>query len=1040
VATGQLWQVLRHIRQLVGAPSGDDASDGQLLARFIATRDQDAFAALVERHGPLVWSVCRRALSIEQDAEDVFQATFLVLARKASAIRKHDSVSSWLYGTAYRLATKLRASGAKRRGLVALASDCQRSHDDDVLQEVPSETAAVRPETNTETERQELRSILDEELNLLPEKYRAPLVLCYLQGRTNEQAAQELRWTKGTVSGRLARARDLLRDRLTRRGCVVAGPALPALLAEQAATAAPPLALTKTTIEAAALFAASRTAAAALVSDRVAALAEGVVHTMWMTKVKMASAMLLALVLVGGGLSFMGSRPEAHGIPADDPQTETKKEEGSKTEPPGVPLEAKIVVKKDTYTLDLNGKTADQFETQVKQQAQNRDGNSLPAPLVDLVFELRNTSNKELTIEVVSMTAPSLQLKGPGAIEGMYTGAVPYVVLVPRPVKIPAGQTWSYPIRNLQSGFYGSLSYWTKPGEYTLTASYVLGVSPSPRDIKPDAKGFGRVRVISAPVKLKVVAPKKESRVEPASTPLLGKLVAVRDSYVLDRRGLSVEAYTRAVADLRRRNELMPQVNLVFEVRNTGDKEVRFRLGGNTNHPSRLGLQLTGPGVVQPANTIPPAPESPQDPEVITLAAGASHAIPIRDFYTHSDGQRHWFWTKPGTYELVVRFETSVSPAPTGAEAAGPGFGAVTIHSNSVDLKVTEAGNEARSEPPDAVLQAKIIVKKDTYPLDLGGLTPEEFAAKVSRDFKMQHAHLPKVELVLEVKNTGKEDVTFYPGDNPHGAPCLEFRLQGPGVVKAHDLTLAGRTPALSDPVTLAPGKTYELPIERLAAGHFSGDAMHFWSRPGTYTLAVVLKTAMKPAPAGTRQTYDNGLSAVSIISAPVQLKVMEGKVEPKPAIEARIVAKEDTFTLDVAPEELKKRIEAAKKGTGEYPAVQSLGLTLVLRNNTDKEVELPFNQAASIVPQVKGPGAIDGNSQGRVGGRPPLEVPGVIRIAPGKTATLPLSCFNHNLKSGQVERVYLTEAGDYTLTVNRQFGDFSIASEPFKLKVVEKK
>ena len=175
-----------------------DLPDQQLLERFTASDDRDEllFDALIERHGPMVLRVCCRLLDDTNDAEDAFQATFLVLLRQARSIRHKGSLAAWLHGVALRVASRARADSARRRR---------------IERQVIRQTA----ERNGEPDRQDLRAMIDLELARLPEKYREPIVLCYLEELTHEGAAERLGWPVGTVRGRLARARDLLRSRLT---------------------------------------------------------------------------------------------------------------------------------------------------------------------------------------------------------------------------------------------------------------------------------------------------------------------------------------------------------------------------------------------------------------------------------------------------------------------------------------------------------------------------------------------------------------------------------------------------------------------------------------------------------------------------------------------------------------------------------------------------------------------------------------------------------------------------------------------------------
>jgi RNA polymerase sigma factor (sigma-70 family) len=245
-------------------------TDAQLLERFAARHSESAFAVLVERHGPLVHSVCHRILQNPADAEDAFQAAFLVLARKAHTIQKHHSVASWLYKVAYRIALRARSAIARRR-----------TQEREAIQSQP-------PPTPTETARRELGEAIDEEVHRLPEKYRAPILLCYLQGQTNEEAARQLSCPIGTLKVRLMRARDILRKRLARRGLTLSAVGLAALLFENAALAAVPATVAGATVSAVTVGGASAS---------VAGLAAGALKAMCLAKLKVAAALLLTVVI-----------------------------------------------------------------------------------------------------------------------------------------------------------------------------------------------------------------------------------------------------------------------------------------------------------------------------------------------------------------------------------------------------------------------------------------------------------------------------------------------------------------------------------------------------------------------------------------------------------------------------------------------------------------------------------------------------------------------------------------------------------------------
>jgi RNA polymerase sigma factor (sigma-70 family) len=273
--------MMRFLRRLTGTLQAGDRDDRHLLERFVTTHDQAAFTALVERHGPMVHGVCRRVLRDDHAAEDAFQATFLVLVHKARSIGRPELLGNWLYGVAYRTAVRARDAAARRRTRERQVADMA---DDD-----PQVEALWR----------DLRAVLDEELDRLAQVYRVPLVLFYLEGKSTEEVARLLGCPKGTVLSRLARGRDRLRDRLVRRGVTLSVWTLALVLAEKAAPVAVPAVLVEGAIKAAALTAAGTVATGAIPAT-VAALTKGVLQSMFLSKLKVAALVLLAL---GVGLS-----------------------------------------------------------------------------------------------------------------------------------------------------------------------------------------------------------------------------------------------------------------------------------------------------------------------------------------------------------------------------------------------------------------------------------------------------------------------------------------------------------------------------------------------------------------------------------------------------------------------------------------------------------------------------------------------------------------------------------------------------------------
>jgi RNA polymerase sigma factor (sigma-70 family) len=272
----RLGSMLQHLKLLAGGPETGDALDRQLLIQFAQDHDEAAFAALVRRHGPMVLGVSRRVLGDASAADDVFQATFLVLVRKAAVLQLRGSLAGWLYTVASRIAFK-----AKKRATL------QQAHE----RQAPAASSA------DDLHWRELRTVLDEELNRLPARCRLPLVLCYLQGLTRDEAAEQLEWSLSTLKRRLDEGRELLRQRLQRRGMGLSGALLASALAGSAASAAP-AELMMTTVRAALGFAAGEQTA---IPAGALALAEGALHTMGTIKLKIAVAVLLLLGALGVG-------------------------------------------------------------------------------------------------------------------------------------------------------------------------------------------------------------------------------------------------------------------------------------------------------------------------------------------------------------------------------------------------------------------------------------------------------------------------------------------------------------------------------------------------------------------------------------------------------------------------------------------------------------------------------------------------------------------------------------------------------------------
>lgn len=298
----RLQTVVQHLRKMVDAE--ERASDAELLARYVSRRDEAAFTTLVQRHGPMILGVCRRMLRKPADAEDAWQATFLVLARKATAIKKQASVAAWLHGVALRICQRTREKVQREK------------HG-----ELPVELLQAK---NDDLSWREVQRILDEEIERLPDRLRQPIVLCYLEGRTRDEAADELGWTLSTFRGRLDMARERLRKCLIKRGLTLPAALLATLLSQAGEASAIPQALMESLLPAVT----SGTASASLLP-----LVEGGIQAMSTSKMPAVVSMFFAASLIIGSGVYFGQKPTAaapNSLAAAEPSTDRAKDEPKK--------------------------------------------------------------------------------------------------------------------------------------------------------------------------------------------------------------------------------------------------------------------------------------------------------------------------------------------------------------------------------------------------------------------------------------------------------------------------------------------------------------------------------------------------------------------------------------------------------------------------------------------------------------------------------------------------------------------------------------
>jgi RNA polymerase sigma factor (sigma-70 family) len=347
---------LERLRTTLRSPDDEALQDAQLLHRFIANADESAFATIVRRHGGMVMRVCRRLLREPHDAEDAFQATFLILVRKAASIARQELLGNWLYGVAYNTALKARAITMRCR---------TREKQLDIIPDRAAAERAPQPE--------ELFALLDLELSRLPPKYRSAIVLCELEGKSRREAAKLLGCPEGSLSSRLARARALLAKRLSGRGLLITSGLLASLLAQDTATANVSAAVLSSVVRSATALAAGG-AAMTVVSPKVVALVEGVLKTMLLAKLRTGMTWLtVSLAVLGTGFAVF-QKTMAQTRPDEPAQGATPPSSSKDGKQPGP--QSGVDLKEDFH--ELQGKWA--------VLSQVSDGDEAPEQILKQVF------------------------------------------------------------------------------------------------------------------------------------------------------------------------------------------------------------------------------------------------------------------------------------------------------------------------------------------------------------------------------------------------------------------------------------------------------------------------------------------------------------------------------------------------------------------------------------------------------------------------------------------------------------------------------
>jgi RNA polymerase sigma factor (sigma-70 family) len=709
--------------------------DGELLGRFVERRDETALAALVKRHGPMVWGVCRRLLA-HHDAEDAFQATFIVLVRKAASVKPRGMVGNWLYGVARQVSLQARTTVRRR------AREIQVTQMPDV--EAPQDKWA------------DVRPILDEELSRLPDHYRAVIVLCDLESRSRKEVARQFGCPEGTVASRLARAREMLAKRLTARGVALSGGV--AVLAQGMASASVPASVVSSTIKAASLCAAGQ----AVMPVKVAALAEGVMKAMLVSKLKPAMAVLIVAAMVGliGYGVAMGQQKGDPVAPQNQPSE--KKVEDAKA------ADAVVKDKAEQKEAIAWGKEVDGLQAGLVADA----GTCRQGEKLNLTVKLRNVGKAEVTVSYRLLEECAPQVTNGGKVSVFMPAPKDYLAV---PIK-----------RTL------------KPGETITLYNPEVAVESEDR-----AKVLGEMRVerptiCVAPGKYKIAFAGMIQSHPKLSTGTVE--FEVKDQVAWGKEVGGLQAGLGFKPGDKRVYHHGETATLALRVRNVSKEDVKFQYleeffmekpptvtGGEGKGVRLGGVDLFGPLVHIPVD--------------VNLAPGKEmelHDLKLKLEPASGDVTEVSPEALRGKGKFQIQYEQVFGNSSAGGIEVDPTLS--KLATGKLELEVKEA--EKLPEKEDNK-EAVTVWGKEVGGLQAGlGFRPGE---------KRAYSHGETVTLVVRVRNVGKEEVTFQyvPAFFQETLPTVTHGTGEP-VLPIRGVNAPGKThPATA--VTIAPGKEVEL-------------------------------------------------------------------------------------------------------------------------------------------------------------------------------------------------------------------------------------